>query len=105
MVHRECANGELLNASLQNPQTPDGYCTHRDCPDRRRTKSESTYRQCAHGGPARFDCVCSTLRLGHSSFLFPPRLKPRLPLTQNWIGKSFGHTVCGPYLQRCGNKL
>jgi hypothetical protein len=31
MVHCECANGELLNASLQNSQTPDGHSTHRDC--------------------------------------------------------------------------
>src|ERR1035438_841032 len=28
-----------------------------------------------------------------------------LPLTQNWIGESFVHAICGPYLQRCGNKL
>src|ERR1019366_2192049 len=28
-----------------------------------------------------------------------------LPLAQNWIGKSFVHAICGPYLQRCGNKL
>src|ERR1700694_4715993 len=39
------------------------------------------------------------------SFLFPPRLMPGLPLTQNWIGKSFVHAIFGPYLQRCGNKL
>jgi hypothetical protein len=36
VVHRECANGEFLDASLQNSQTSDGHCTHRDCPDRRR---------------------------------------------------------------------
>ena len=48
MVHRECANGELFNASLQNSQTPDGHCTHRDCPDRHRTKSECTDRECTH---------------------------------------------------------
>jgi hypothetical protein len=34
--------------------------------------------------------------------LRPPRW---LPLTQNWIGKSFVHAICGPYLQRRGNKL
>ena len=63
MVHCERANRELLNAGLQNSQTPDGHFAHRDCPDRRRTKSECTDRQFAHGGAARFDLVCSTLRL------------------------------------------
>ena len=62
-------------------------------------------RQCAHGDPARFDCVWSTLRLGHMSLLSPSRLMPGLRLTQNWIGKSFAHAIFGPYLQRCGNKL
>src|SRR5664279_2844783 len=104
MVHCECANGELLNASLQNSQTPDSHCTHRDCTDRRRTKSECPDRQCAHGGAA-VSIASSTLRLGHRSLPFPPRLMLGLPLTQNWIGKSFVHAICGPYLQRCGNKL
>jgi len=98
MVHCECANGELLDASLQNSQTPNGYRTHRDCPDRRGTKSEGADRQCAHGGAALFVCVIW-------SFLFPPHLLRGLPLTQNWIGKSFVHAIFGPYLQRCGDKL
>jgi hypothetical protein len=41
MVHRECANGELLNASLQNSQTPDGHCTQHDGPDRPRTRANA----------------------------------------------------------------
>ena len=30
---------------------------------------------------------------------------PGLSLAQDWSGKSFVHSMCGPYLQRCGNKL
>src|ERR1039457_1488664 len=67
MVHCQCANGEFLNASFQDSQTPDRHCTHRNRPDRRGTKGECTDRQCTHRSAARSDYVCSILRLHHKS--------------------------------------
>jgi hypothetical protein len=32
-------------------------------------------------------------------------LKPPQILETDWSGESFVHSMCGPYLQGCGNKL
>ena len=105
MVHCECANRELLNASFQDSQTPDRYCTHRDRPDRPCAKSECTDRQGALAVlPVLITPVAFFVRI-----ISPFRLRPcalsLLSLAQDGSGKSFVHSMCGPYLQGCGNKL
>src|ERR1700722_3638987 len=106
MVHRECANGELLNASLQYSQTPDRHCTHRDRSDRDCAKSECSDRRCTHRSAALIDYACSILCLHRRSLsFFRSCASPRLSLTQDGSGESFVHSMCCPYSQRCGNKL
>jgi hypothetical protein len=84
---------------------PIGHSAHRDWTDRSRTESKCTDRQYAHGGSARWDCMRSTLCLCHELVSLRRSSHAGLPLTQNWIGKSFVHTMRGPYLQSCRDKL
>jgi hypothetical protein len=104
MVHCERANGELLDASFQNSKTPDGHCTAiAPIAAAPRANAPTANARMAVlpfliASVTLFVCVIGP-------FSFPHRLMPGLPLTQNWIGKSFVHAICGPYLQGCGNQL
>ena len=63
MIHRQCADRELLDAGFQDPQALHCHETHRQCADRRRPKSGRADGQCAHRRDAYLCFAYHALRL------------------------------------------
>ena len=51
------------------------------------------------------ESVDALYSIGKNDTVFRPCALHRLSLAQDGSGKSFVHSMCGPYLQGCGNKL